>query len=357
MVRLLPPPDFLLMPTFGVDLCDQDIRLVCLTADSHGLKVKHVIDRHLPEGIVVGGRIEQSAELAKIFAELAASFNIKYSAWSLPEDLSYIVTMSLPTEAKDTLRESVELQLEEYVPIKINDVTFDVDVLNLPDDRKSFFEVVVGVAAKRDVNDCINTCWRAGVVLRSLEAESQALARAIIKKGDMNTYMIVDFGKRRASFAVVAGGLVCATSSIPELGGDVLTKAIQKHLNVSYEEAEKIKIKDGLAGLDKKSDLFFVVMSHLGSLRDEITNRIEYWNSKQGGINKPPLSKILLCGGQAALPGLVEYLDDSLTTKVELGNPLINLVDTNQEVVLNKLESLRFAKAIGLALRHLAYGH
>lgn len=358
-IRLLPPPDFLLMPTFGVDVSDKAIRMACLEETSRGLKVKLITEHFIPEGIVVDGRIEKVDELAKLCRDLVKAYRIDYVAMSLPEDLSYVVTMMLPAASVDNLRESVELQLEEYVPVTIKDVSFDVEILSLPTNSQEPYELVVGVVSKREVANSIDVCDQTGVVLRSIEIESQALARSLIKKNDLGTYMIIDFGQRRVSFSVVTKGLVVATSSVPSLGGDALTRTIQKSLNVSFDEAEDIKIKKGLTNIDKNSDLFFSMMAHVSSLRDEATTRIDYWQNKKEGVVNPSLvSKIILCGGQASLPGLIDYLSESLDLPVELGNPWINVVDFDRSVPsLDKRESLHFSKAIGLALRHIAYGY
>jgi type IV pilus assembly protein PilM len=358
-VKLLPPPDFLLMPTFGVDISDKAIRMICLEESHGGLKVKAITEHFLPEGVVVGGRVEKVDELARLFRGLAKEYKINYATLALPEDLSYAVTMSLPAASAANLRESVELQLEEYVPITIKDVSFDAEVFRMPTATEPFFELVVGVASKREMINSLELCQKAGVILRAIELESQALARALIKKADLGTYMIVDFGDRRASFSVVAQGLVVATSSVPSLGGEALTKAIQKSLGTTLEEAEKIKIEKGLLGVDKNSDPFFSMMAHVSSLRDELITRIDYWQSKKEGLVKPrPVTKVILSGGQSLISGLVDYFSETLDLPVELGNPWVNVVDFGRSVPsIDRGQSLRFAKAIGLALRHLAYGH
>lgn len=359
LVRLLPPPDFLLMPTFGVDISDKAIRMACLEEGSHGLRVRVISEHFLPEGIVAGGRIQKIDELARLCADLVKAYKINYVALSLPEDLSYVVTIGLPAAAANNVRESVELQLEEHVPVRVRDVAFDVETLESPTVLHPNFEVAVGVVSKQEVVNGLELCDRLGVVLRSIEIESQALARALIKRDDLGTYMIIDFGQRRASFSVVSRGLVVSTSSAPSLGGDALTSAIQKSLGVSFEEAEKIKIEKGLLGVDKNSDLFFSMMAHVSSLRDEATTRIDYWQTKKEGVTHPsPVTKIILCGGQAPLPGLTDYLSESLDLTVELGNPWVNVINFERSVPpLDRYESLHFSKAIGLALRHIAYGH
>lgn len=359
LVRLLPPPDFLLMPTFGVDISDKAIRMACLEETNHGLKVKMITEHFLPEGIVVGGRIEKVSELAKLFGDLVKAYKINYMTLSLPEDLSYVVIVSLPAASKDNLRESVELQIEEYVPVKIKDISFDIEIFKSPTQSNQSFELAVGVVNKQEIINGLELCSQAGTVLRSIEIESQALARSLVKKDDLGTYMIIDFGQRRVSFSVVSSGLVVATSSVASLGGDALTKTIQKSLNITFAEAEKMKIDKGLLGVDNHSDLYFSMMAHFSSLREEITIRVNYWQvKKEKMINPNPVTKVILCGGQSSLPGLIDYLSTSLDLPVELGNPWINVIDFDRAMPpVDKNESLHFSKAIGLALRHIAYGH
>lgn len=359
LVRLLPPPNFLLMPTFGVDISDKVIRVVYLKETSHGLKVGYIAEYFIPEGIVVNGRVENVEELTRLFADVVKLYDMRYITLSLPEDLSYIFTMALPQASMANARESIELQLEEYVPVEVKDVFFDADIYKKPTTKTDMLEVVVGVTSKREVINSLELCKKVGVLLRSIEIESQATARSLVKRDDLGTYMIIDFGNRRASFSVVSKGVVVSTSSIPSLGGDALMRVIQRKLNISQAEAEKIKDEQGLTGLDKSSDLYFSMMAHISSLRDEITTRLDYWKTRKRGIVDPkPVTKIILCGEQACIPGIIDYLSESLDLEVELGNPWVNVIDFDKTLPpLNKKESTRFAKAIGLALRHIAYGH
>src|SRR3989344_7222970 len=86
--------------------------------------------------------------------------------------------------------------------------------------------------AKRIVNDYQEVFARAGITLRSLEVESQSLARAIIGPEEKNTVvMLIDFGRRTTRIAIAESGVVAFTATV-EVGGEALTAAVMKNFNV-----------------------------------------------------------------------------------------------------------------------------
>ena len=64
------------------------------------------------------------------------------------------------------------------------------------------------------------------------------------------------------------------------------------------------------------------------------------------------IEKIILCGGGANLKGITDFLSKELKIKVELADPLTNIImeKNSDHIFLNK-KSLSFVVAIGLALR------
>ena len=61
----------------------------------------------------------------------------------------------------------------------------------------------------------------------------------------------------------------------------------------------------------------------------------------------------MLCGGGANLKGFSGFLSSQLEIPVEIGNPWINILpkDRKNKSQLSFEESLRYATALGLALR------
>lgn len=188
----------------------------------------------------------------------------------------------------------------------------------------------------------------------SFEPEGQAIIRAILKKSDLGTYMIVDIGRKSTGIYIVSRQMVMF-SSVFSVGGDMFTNIIMKSLKISPGEAEKIKQKHGIDRnyFDKK--VFLLLLDGLSILRDEISRRFLYWHTHRNEKNKnrPQIEKIILCGDGSNLMGFSEYLSASMKIKVELANVWTNILDIKKHIPeMSFEESLSFATALGLALKN-----
>lgn len=186
----------------------------------------------------------------------------------------------------------------------------------------------------------------------SFEPESQALARAVIKRDDMGTYMIVDFGEKRTRICIVSHGIVMS-DSVAQVGGITLTNMLQSKFNISFQEAEELKKLYGLQRNMDNQAVSSTLLSGASILRDAIEKVSLYWHmyKDEEGRKNLPIKKIILSGGDSNLIGLDDYLATSLKSNVEMANVWINVLDPKKEVPQMSLnETFSFAVAIGLAL-------
>ena len=278
---------------------------------------------------------------------------IKRVRVSLPEEQMYLFEIRLEKAELENIRESIELSIEEYIPLSAQDVVFDYEILK--EDEKGF-NIQVSAIAKNIMDDYLSVFKDSGIRVESFELEAQAVFRAVIKKNDMETYMIVDFGEKRTGIFIVSRGVVVFTSTL-DVGGSFLTNTIEKSFKISFEEAEKIKRKNGLQRNTSNKELFSVVLNSVSILRDEIMKHFIYWHThKEGSADHPPIKKIILCGGDSNLIGLLEYLSVSTKNTVEMANVWSNIINTEKYIPEIKLEeSLTYAAAIGLALGDFEY--
>ena len=132
-----------------------------------------------------------------------------------------------------------------------------------------------------------------------------------------------------------------------------MTAIVARQLNISIVEAEQKKNELGLNRSDKNKDSFFAVLPTITAIKDEITQRINYWHGREEGAeHQDRITRIVLCGGQSVLPGLVDFLQSYFDLPVEIGNPWKNFYPAELGVPpLELRESLRYATAIGLSLR------
>ena len=248
------------------------------------------------------------------------------------------------------IRESIELALEEHIPLSASDAIFDYELIS--QDAKSL-EVQVVATSNSIIESYLLMFKNAQIEVRSFELEAQAIARAVVKKGDQETYMIVDFGEKRTGIFIISRGVVMFTSTL-DVGGVILTNMIAKNFKISFEEAEKMKRKAGLERNPTNREIFSVLLNSVSVLRDELVKHFLYWHTHkdEDGKNNPPIKKVILCGGDSNLIGLSEYLSISMKTKVEMANVWVNITDTANYVPdINFKQALSFASALGLALR------
>ena len=130
---------------------------------------------------------------------------------SLPEEQIYLFKMRLDKLELTNIRESIELSLEEHIPIPAPDAIFDYEILN---EKPNSLQVQVTAIPINIIQNYLSVFKNSSVSVPLFELEAQAVSRAVIKKGDLNTYMIVDFGEKRTGIFIISQGIVMFTSTI-----------------------------------------------------------------------------------------------------------------------------------------------
>lgn len=352
--KLFPIPSYLEMPSFGLDISDESIRYVEFKTTKGGIRIGKYGEKKIPKGIVESGKIKEEKKIEEILIALKKEAKIKSVRVSIPEEQIYLFKLYLAKQDLKSIREGIDLVLEEHIPIPAQDVNFDYDIIS-EDENSVAVEVV---AVSKDVIESYLAIFKGcDIAVQSFEIEAQALARAVVKKNDLDTYMIVDFGEKRTGIFIVSQGVIMFTSTL-DVSGDMLNNMIAKNSKVSIEEAEKMKQKYGLQRNVENQEIFSVVLNSVSVLRDEIVKHFLYWNTHKDekGRENPSIKKIILCGGGANLIGLSDYFAVSIKIKVEVGDVWINIKEDNRYIPeINFKQSLSYASAIGLALGDFNY--
>ncbi len=346
--RYFPTPAYLAMSSCALDISDQSIKYGELIATAHGLRLGRYGQEKIPPGVVVSGKIENEAKLVEILKALAARERLHFVRVSLPEEQMYLFTLSLPKTTTGDLREAILLQLEEHIPLLAIDTIFDFNIIS--ETNQTLFIEVLAIATSV-IESYLSLFKKAGLAPISFELEAQAIARAVIPHGDMNPVMIVDFGESRTGVSIADEGRVLFTTTL-DIGGITLTNMIAKNFSVSFEEAEKMKRSYKLDGDANTDSIFPVILNGISVLRDELVKQDTYWKTHDRENKKhEDINRIILCGGDANLSGLSDYLEASMKIKVENANAWVNISDMKISVPdMTFEESFGYATVLGLAL-------
>jgi len=130
------------------------------------------------------------------------------------------------------------------------------------------------------------------------------------------------------------------------LGGDDITKQLATSLQITHDQAHDIKVKFGLNKSGLQTKVQAALATQLGTITNEMRRVMKYYQDR--GHERRPIQMVMLAGGSASMPGLVEYLSTQLGIPVIIADPWTGLEFKNVQHV-SKHEAPAYTTAIGLA--------
>jgi type IV pilus assembly protein PilM len=345
----LAPPRYLAMPTAGIDVSASGVKVVTFKETLHGLELGAFAEEKLPQGTIQSGEISNRESLISVLKTIKNRYNVSVANITLPESRGYLFEADVTGEKVKEQRIEIERHLDEYVPLPINEVAYDV----VPLAKEGSTTHMIGVGyARRVVDSTLSAFDEAGISVRSIEGEVFALPRALRPHGDEDTILIIDIGKTTTKLLIASCRLPRFATTL-DVGGHALTLAVQKHFGVTEEEAKRVKVEQGLHAGEGNQEYLSAMISTVSVIREEVARRLEYWQTRASITPfHAPVTRALLVGGNATVRGLPEYLEATLKIPVELGDVFRNLASRDIWLPpLDYTESLAYGTAIGLALR------
>lgn len=352
VLRFFPIPRTLRMPAAGIDISNGSVKFALLTYNGTSVVCDTLGKVIIPEGVIEHGLIQQPEELVKVLKKIQLEHHFEFVHVSLPEEHAYLFEISLPKEEGLEVGQALEFRLKENVPLSPEEVI--VDYIQLNDASAPTLELSVSVYPIRIVSQYLQVLVEAGMHPLSFEIEAQATARALVPAHKDEEIMIVDIGASDAGISIVSKGILEYTATL-DTAGDRLTKAIEKELGLSTKEAEEVMIVKGLVNTpDNKA--FSAMLPIVESLCLEIKKHLSYWDEHRSDVRVSThhIDRVLLCGGNAPIKGLAQYLTAILALPVETGNVWTNIMSLDKEIpLIHYTESLKYPTAIGLAIRSM----
>lgn len=340
-----------LFPSIGVDISDESFKYLRLEDRHKHKEIAFYGDHDFPKGLIESGEITNAAEVARILKETLAPWRrtFPYLILSLPEEKGFLRLVEMQAVAESEVRGALEFQLEEHIPFPPSELYFDFQILPPRESQKGKMNLVVTAYPKKIVESYMEVVEKAGFLPVVFELESQAVARAVVPESAKDTAVLVgDIGRTRTTYSIVYQGAVHFTSTI-KTGGRDIDAVLTEALHISPEQAAEVKIG---RGLDYSSEEIIKSLSPaLSLLRDEASRQISFWEHRIHG-EEPVISAVYLCGGDAHLKGLPEYLSNELKIPALRARIWESIFDINMYVPsITSHKTLRYATAFGLAMR------
>jgi len=242
------------------------------------------------------------------------------------------------------LETAVPSEAARHIPIPPGEIYLDWQ--NLGQNEKKALDILIVAAPKYLVDNHIQVFKIVGLELIALETKPIAAARAIIKKNDVQTILILDIGAEATSISIVDFGSIKFTYTIPH-GGNTLTKSISDSLKIPLDKAEKLKRESGFR-TDDHPETIKAMELVMNDILEEVNNAIKFYESRTKPARK--ILEVRTCGGAALTPEIASYVAEATGIKTNIANPLINISGINWKKIA-KEEIFRLTTAVGLALR------
>ena len=307
----------------GLDIGSSAVKIVELSGSGPSYTVQRIGYAPLPAEAIVQGSFMNAPAISSAIREAyeAGHFKAKDVAASVSGHSVIVKRIQLPTQSPEELDETIKWEAEQYIPFDINEVNLDYQVLQ-EESADGQMDVLL-VAAKKDlIDDYLGVINDAGLTLAVMDVDAFALGNMYESNYDADAdgaVALVDIGASVININVMNGALPVFTRDITS-GGNQYTEEIQKTLNVSFEEAERIKVgsDDDEVSRDVVPQEVEEAMREVSEqLLGEIQRSLDFYRATTSNV---PIIKVLMCGGASQVPGLERLFAERIDVPFEVAN-------------------------------------
>jgi type IV pilus assembly protein PilM len=339
---------------FAVDLGSRTTKAVVLERRDNGFSLARftvqdapIYDKALPQGLLT--------EHLRAITE-AIQPKTRQVILAIGASDSILRCTELPLMPVQEMRQMLKFNSKTHLQQDLRDHVFDCYIV--PPRSKAQaepskagvvkYKVWVG-GARRDFLLTIESSARAaglvpGQVTLSLLGLVNALEFSQPDSFNKDVLALVDLGFKSSAINILADGELCLSRSV-ELGGDRLTAGLAEAMNITYAEAEGIKV-----GMPQEVEAHLQPL--VAPLGRELRASIDFFEHQR----EKTVSKVLICGGAARSEFLLQLLQTELGVSCKAWFPTEGMklsLSPQQMTEIEQVSSV-LAVAIGSAAMSIA---
>jgi type IV pilus assembly protein PilM len=336
----------------GLDVGSSSIKAVELKKTRTGIEALHVGLEPLGPDMVVDSMIVDSGTVSAAISKLFTDGQIKQKsvATAVSGHSVIVKKISLPAMSDDELADTIQKEAAQHIPFDLSDVNLDYQILS--DDTGSPTMDVLLVAVKKDkILNYTNVLSMAGRTPAIVDIDALALQNCYeynYEPAPNQVVALLNLGASVMNINIIKGTTPLFPRDV-SVGGHQYTDSLQKELDLSFEDAEALKLgqKVGTVSEDAKLPILQQVTEIIVL---EIQKTFDFFRASTSGEH---IEKIYLAGGSAKIPGLLEALRQEFSLPVEVLNPFQRIAPPANGSAAGMVEENagQMAVAVGLALR------
>ena len=361
-----------------MDIDRGSIKAVQLQSSGAGYVLQHVGYHRLPPGVIVEGEVADQNLLAAEIREFwdSHSFKGRTITFGVSNQKVVVRLLDFPHMRPEDLQGAISFEAQDHIPMPLDEAVLDYVVLGPREERADLDRVLV-VAAQREMISRYTSAVRAGGLRpEGVDVKALSLTRSTLPDpffGEDGAVLLLDVGAEITNLVVADRGNPVLTRFVPVGLGDFVAavveladlpedeaerQALDPRVNlgdghVEEQPQEGAEAEDAEEAQDFDPALVYDVRRGLEgaaqTLADEVQRSIEHHRSQEAARD---VSRVLISGEAALIPGLDVYLGDLLGVPTGRGKPIDKLSANRSNIEDAQLRAMEpvLAVAFGLAM-------
>ncbi len=335
---------------FALDIGTNAVRVVQLTkSGANSWDLAHYGYVPVDSKITSSDSLESRNRLGEVIMTAIGQSGIKTKdvAIGLPSQKTFTTVIDVPTMPENELKSTIKYQLDQYIPMAIDDAKVDWKLLgqSLHDPKQQ--EVLLTSTAVNYSEERLEFIESLGLNVIAAEPDPIAMIRSLLPAGIADARLIIDMGEQSTDIAITFGDAPRLVRTIP-MGLSSLVKAAVQNLNVKEDQARQFILKFGLAPDRLEGQVYRSIESTLENFVSELTKSIKFFQTRYPST---VVGGILLAGFAVSVPRFGEYIAAKTGVQATAANPWqkVKVSQADQQQLLPVINE--FATAVGLAER------
>lgn len=335
---------------FALDIGTNAVRVVQLSpSGANGWNLQHFGYAPLDEKTGSSASPESLRRLGEVIMTAVGQSGIKSKnvVVGLPSSKTFTTVIEVPIMAETELKSTMKYQVDQYIPMAINEAKVDWATLGTSLHDPKMQEVLIASTANQYAEERLEFIEGLGLNVIAAEPDPLAMIRSLLPEGIPDARLIIDVGELSTDLAITFDGTPRLVRTIP-VGIKSLVKAAVQNLNVQEDQARQFILKFGLAPDRLEGQVYRAIESTLDNFATELTKSIKFFQTRYPST---PVGGILLSGFSAVVPQFGDYVAAKTGVPATVANPWqkVNVSQSDQQQ-LTPIAS-EFATVIGLAQR------
>jgi type IV pilus assembly protein PilM len=310
----------------GLDIGSTAVRAVEVVGDDSPTIVR-AAQVPLPPGAVENAEVRDPAAVGEALRELWSAerggFKQRRVFLGVGNQRVVVREIVLPYLPEKELRSSLGFQVQEFIPMPVDDAVLDYDLIGeFEQEDRRMLRLLLVAAQRAMVDQMVSAALEAKLEPVGLDLVPFALVRAIgasdagMDLEQAGDEAVIDVGAHVTNIVVHARSVTRFVRILPSGGRDV-TLAVARGLGVEDEVAERLKRGEELEeGGPDPEEVHRLALQRASSFVDEIRSSLEFYTAQGQGAR---IERVIVSGGGSKLDGFLDLLRQRIPVSIEPG--------------------------------------